>query len=353
MQIDMHYYGVFALARAAGINVETAKRIADASQDVDDYTQEGGIENADGALISFWPSGHGLVCDANFDALGEKNSDPHKVWVPFHFIPGNEGPSYQERMRCSKDGVIVNDAIRHVIDHCSENSSAPELIGCLAHVYADTFSHWGFAGLRSNGNLVEPQSIELLGVQDAEIFAYLINKASDYFDQLSAAVAGASTRYLGHSSVADYPDRPYLRWRFKYALGPSSPIHDNQNTYTEACEKLFSLFTQFKAVDSIYAEKGIKNTFEDIRGAIHEIVAFEGKKEERSQKWKDAVMSGKLLISGEFPDHVNDIDNDIAECKIKTVDETRDSRAWHFTSAIDYIRSLVCDDLIPKYGLIP
>ena len=36
MQIDMHFYGIYALARAAGIKPDSAHTIASASQFVDD-----------------------------------------------------------------------------------------------------------------------------------------------------------------------------------------------------------------------------------------------------------------------------------------------------------------------------
>ena len=36
MQLDMHFYGVYALARAAGLKPETAEIVACASQFVDD-----------------------------------------------------------------------------------------------------------------------------------------------------------------------------------------------------------------------------------------------------------------------------------------------------------------------------
>ena len=38
MQIDMHFYGVYAMARAAGLDPKTARIIAHASQFVDDAT---------------------------------------------------------------------------------------------------------------------------------------------------------------------------------------------------------------------------------------------------------------------------------------------------------------------------
>ena len=40
MQIDMHYYGVYALARIAGFKASAAKVVATASQYVDDAVTE-------------------------------------------------------------------------------------------------------------------------------------------------------------------------------------------------------------------------------------------------------------------------------------------------------------------------
>ena len=40
MQIDMHFYGVYAMARAAGLDPVTAETIANASQFVDDAVDD-------------------------------------------------------------------------------------------------------------------------------------------------------------------------------------------------------------------------------------------------------------------------------------------------------------------------
>ncbi|RII26345.1 MAG: hypothetical protein CXR31_11685 [Geobacter sp.] len=128
MQIDMHYYGTYAMARAAGLNGDIALRIAEAAQFVDDYTEEDDVETSDGALISYWPSGHGMVCDANFDPADLDKADPHKVWVTFHFLPGTEGTSYQENMQCTKNSAVAQEAIERVLTRSNE-PFAPDLWG--------------------------------------------------------------------------------------------------------------------------------------------------------------------------------------------------------------------------------
>lgn len=47
MQLDMHFYGIYALARAAGVKPEVARTIAYASQFVDDAIEDEAIEVED------------------------------------------------------------------------------------------------------------------------------------------------------------------------------------------------------------------------------------------------------------------------------------------------------------------
>src|SRR5580658_5255170 len=49
MDIDMHYYGTYALARAAGLSASVARRIATAAEFVDDSTDTEVIVHPDGA----------------------------------------------------------------------------------------------------------------------------------------------------------------------------------------------------------------------------------------------------------------------------------------------------------------
>ena len=44
MQLDMHYYGTYAMARAAGINSNASATIATAAQFVDDNTAQSHID---------------------------------------------------------------------------------------------------------------------------------------------------------------------------------------------------------------------------------------------------------------------------------------------------------------------
>ncbi len=343
MQVDMHYYGTYALARAAGLATEVAQRIADASQFVDGYTEERDIETNDGALISYWPSGHGMVCDANFDPAGLDRADPHKVWVPFHFIPGGTGASYQESMRCIKDGEPVRALLGRVLEK-SKEPSAPELIGIAAHIYADTFSHYGFSGLRSDGNLVIQESITFED-EDADIIDYIMGKANGFFGR----IAGNATRGLGHACVADFPDRPYLKWGFTYENGEPSGLRDNPATYLEACEKLFAFFTDFR---SRTADDGGARDFGSIRTTVAGILAFEGTEEERSREWQQAASDAALLFDGGIPDYRESINEEIFAVQERPMSEVKNERVWSFAHGVEVVRSMVLYELLPERSLI-
>jgi len=99
MQIDMHFYGTYALARAAGIKPDSAHTIAYASQFVDDAL-EGEVNVLENHKAVF-PI---ITSHKPMDYQNAMLRDQWKVWVPFHFLPGNlkTGKSFYEKMQCLK-----------------------------------------------------------------------------------------------------------------------------------------------------------------------------------------------------------------------------------------------------------
>ena len=103
MQLDMHYYGTYALARAAGLTPKACQIIATAAQFVDDNAASYHIEFQDGGRIDSQATAHHPSSVArNLDP-----ADQRRVWVPFHFLPGNDGQTFPERLLCRKDSPIA------------------------------------------------------------------------------------------------------------------------------------------------------------------------------------------------------------------------------------------------------
>ena len=160
MQIDMHFYATYTLARAAGIPSRDAKIIAHAAQYVDDSNSQDIERHPDGGMLYLIATAHHPF-KAAWDSWVDHN-EQRRVWVPFHFLPGGSGDTLEEKLLCIADSQIARKMIEHHIDVAAGNCPfGLQLLGIAAHVYMDTFAHYGFSGIGSRYNLVMEDSISL------------------------------------------------------------------------------------------------------------------------------------------------------------------------------------------------
>jgi hypothetical protein len=107
MQTDMHYYGTYAMARAAGLVEDIARAIATAAEYVDDSDRLK-VTLTDGIVIESEPTAHHPIDSHNLEP-----NDQRRTWVPFHFIPGGEGADAAEKLICRLDSVIAQEMVEH------------------------------------------------------------------------------------------------------------------------------------------------------------------------------------------------------------------------------------------------
>ena len=299
MQLDMHYYGTYALARAAGLKPDVCIKIATASQFVDDNAANMHIEFQDGGSIDAQATAHHVSnVIANLDV-----KDQRQVWVPFHFLPGNEGDSFSECLQCRENSRVAQDMVKHHLGYAKQDVGV-YLIGIAAHVYADTFSHFGFSGVGSRRNKVNNDSFEFDENLDPDIADYIEGKEKDFFlkfgkcggfianikSWLAETISGA----LGHGAVATYPDRPYLKWSFEYEYPDKLRVErDNPKHFLNGCRELHAMFTQFAGNnDELSDGSGVR--FSEIQDRIAVILAYQAKKEDRVIKWQTEASQGNL-----------------------------------------------------------
>ena len=182
MQEDMHFYGTYVLARAAGIPSREAQTVAYAAQFVDvSHTTENQIHR-DGGLLHSTATVHNY-----WEIFQNSRSDPEeqrRVWVPFHFLPGGRGDTFRERILCVKNSEIANLMIAHHIEKAVGNCNfSLELLGVAAHVYMDTFSHYGFSGISSNLSAVNGESCVPIGVKSTFINSYVMDKKASFYEK--------------------------------------------------------------------------------------------------------------------------------------------------------------------------
>ena len=86
---DFHYYGTYTAARLAGFDRDDATIIAHSAQYVDDSTRDRILDPEELSRLS---------TGTNISFHGERSDhepadiELRRVWVPFHFLPGNFSP---------------------------------------------------------------------------------------------------------------------------------------------------------------------------------------------------------------------------------------------------------------------
>ena len=89
MQIDFHFYTIYALARSAGFHPDEAHTIAYASQHTDDAKYDHALEFTNGGRFQQVLTAHKYI---HPDVLTKSVS--YRIWMPFHFLPGNLGVDF-------------------------------------------------------------------------------------------------------------------------------------------------------------------------------------------------------------------------------------------------------------------
>jgi hypothetical protein len=359
MQIDMHYYGTYAMARAAGLKKDPAKIIATAAQFVDDNAEKESINFRDGGRMDAEATAHHAFDRKNIDL-----EDQRKIWVPFHFLPGNEGNSYTERLVCRSNSQISADMVAFNLS-LNEQPYALPLMGITAHVYADTFAHYGFSGISSRRNKVINDSFKLYEL-DSEMEKYVHEKAENFrqdYHKETGILANVKSWFaetlsgaLGHGAVATYPDRPYLVWQFEYEDPKyESPVRNNPETFLQGCEGLYQMFRKFAQVRPDLAEQEFAE-FNDIKNVVSGILKVQAPKKGRIKAWQDAANGGKLFASGaeDIPKYnankwLNERDNLRRE---KESQVATDLSIYRYYQAAAIHRIHVLRNLLPDHGLV-
>jgi hypothetical protein len=360
MQIDMHYYGTYAMARAAGLKKKAATIVATAAQFVDDNAEKESIEFKDSGRLDAQATAHHSLNIKNID-----EEDQRQIWVPFHFLPGNKGDSFTERLICRMNSPIVKGMIDYNLSHLNM-PYALHLAGVTAHVYADTFSHYGFSGISSRRNRVKNDSFEFSRDLNPETRDYINGKAESFKKKypreggglvnIKSWIAEKFSGALGHGAVVTFPDRPYLVWRFTYEKPKAdSKWRKNPVTFLKGAHALHELFRRTAKERPDFADGKFKK-FSSIESTVKDILSLQAKKEDRIQEWQRAAQDGILFATGKEKIPVYKADDWLEQRK--SLDGRKDSKlalasnVFRFYQAASVHRNHVLRTLLPKYGLV-
>jgi hypothetical protein len=352
MQIDFHHAVAYVVARLAGFGHSDSCTIAYASQYVDNATNKGTIHFDNGSTYVRIASAHDV-----FDIDNNcKNDEDFAVWVPFHFLPGNNGlgtgeideSGYQiRRLICTPDSPLAND----MWAACRSTIGAPNSLhrlGITAHVYMDTFAHQLFAGIRHDVNLVfdlehiEPTCAELL-------------------EQLKGLVADALK--LGHGAALTDPDLPFLKWQYENSYKQHC-VRDNPALFGLATTRLFAQFQYYRGKASVEAIPA-----QDMK-LIDDVIRHNTSNDanERHKQWIELVKRGSFSFGSLNDQEVSELGyaaTGPGSWKYQAIGKTEDtlddifpydpkfeSSNWkRFHDALKDHQREILEVVLPKYGL--
>lgn len=354
MQIDGHHTMTYIAARLAGYPHKPASIIAYAAQYVDDATNSGVIQFENSAMYSRISSAHKMLDHRNSDALAN-----HRVWIPFHFLPGNGGKpagdnpkgKFIRKLVCKPDSYVARDMLRACVgDH--NKPYALHRLGITMHVYADTFAHQGFAGVNNKINEVHKMKSNMKSL-DKSFFS----KIASFF--LSESFP------LGHGAALSHPDRPSLIWEYTNGLNEKVK-RDNAAIFIDAVDKMCRAMQCFREKDlsmDLDSMSGLPaKDKKKILSLIKSIKGDSGK--ERHQKWLSEIKKGsfsfgpadlKYIAKGKGSwkhRSIGQLKAADSESEVFVYKNTFMTSNWKkFHDALQAHRLDILHDVLPKYGI--
>lgn len=365
MQIDFHHAVTYVAARLAGFAHEDADIIAYAAQYVDDATQHGIVCFDNKALYERISSAHKAIDAANLNFV-----DNRKVWMPFHFLPGNatinqaKHPrrSFIQKLTTLPGSPVAQEMVRAaILDH--DKPYALHRLGITMHVYADTWAHQGFAGVLHEIN--EVNDVEEIGNTDA-----FEDGLQDFIGKVfekTLKIFGKTTPPLGHGQANIFPDMPFLSWKYKNGFGDAVERHNTED-FCQAADALCRAMQEFRRHTTPTVQvTGIgKEDMEKIRMLFGELKSRDG--DERHREWLLAINGGKgknYSFSFGNADIAYD-ENGENSWKAQALGDGEDHSQLHeytyqdkfltsnwklFHDALQLHRLTISHDILPKYGI--
>ncbi|GAC1610511.1 MAG: hypothetical protein NVS3B3_19540 [Aquirhabdus sp.] len=331
---------------------EQAQIVAHSCQYVDDATTPGVLEFSDGETFDRFASAHKL-----FDYRNVLDLQNRVVWAPFHFLPGGQGNSLEEKSICQPDSPVAKAMARRAIDGRSANNSLHRL-GVTLHVYVDTWAHQGFSGTVSKHNTVtflegdDHDHNTWLG----KLKAYLVD-AGENAESLTLDTISR----LGHGAALHFPDMPWAKW--KYTNGYNQKIErNNLPDFIQAADMSCKIVQGFlNGNDQYENEPGLRA---DSRQALHNLLA--SNQDHNEENRLDVLTAG--IAKGSVPGIKEDIPKYIAKgegswkhaatgiietddggAKPKWSQKFEDSDYRKFHDAIKQHRFVVTQEILPDH----
>jgi hypothetical protein len=262
LRLDFHFYTIYVLARTVGFSPDNAYKLAYASQYTDDEVNENTILFENGGEFEPFITAHRI-----FDPHTVTAEICKKVWMPFHFLPGNLGVG-AEKFLTRPNGMIGQAMVEQFLSYDLLPYSL-HLLGIILHICADTWSHQNFMGL-----LHELNSVADLRVNGEVVWEY----------QLAPR--------LGHAQTGSTPDDPSCEWGYSGYLGESHNNILNYQRARDAAHNCYLILSRFidKFADDFRDAAAIP--WQQIAAKIVDLFRYQASEQSAITAWGQAISSG-------------------------------------------------------------
>ena len=348
MQIDFHFYAVYALARSAGFTSNHAHKIAYASQHTDDAKYEHALEFENGGRFQQVLSAHKFL---HFRAMSKATC--YRIWAPFHFLPGNLGVDFYERMAC-RAGSSVAQRLAAGLVNAQPKPYLLHRLGIFLHVYADTWSHQNFLGL-VHERLNDVKYLKVKGETGSSFKAIL--------RELKEEILEYAAPKLGHAQAGTIPDEPFREWRYKNSQGRIFDISNTERAL-DAAQSCYRVLNEFLEVfPEISCAPPLP--WHEIIEKIHALFQTRGSLDQRAAAWSAAISNGSFGFNPEGRDiNISYDDREWFRAAVKVDKKDEDEELYerkpgfemsdwkYFHDAATLHRFTVLHEVLPGCGMI-
>ena len=218
VNIEFHYYVLYALALRAGFHDGAARLLAHSSQYVDTSLISYKITSATGSFSTVITQDYGWW-DETF---------PRDVYLPFHFFPGDVEKAAARRADGTRNPLSVTPAspgLKRLLVAALQTRNLYR-VGIALHTYADSWAHQDFSGVSEEWNTLD---------------------------------TSLPVPPIGHAQAGTLPDRLAARWDDPRLLASLRRV-DNRERQLRAARMIYKYLCTYN-----------RRSFDDVDGVIGEL----------------------------------------------------------------------------------
>jgi hypothetical protein len=110
---------------------------------------------------------------------------------------------------------------------------------------------------------------------------------------------------IGHGEVDNFPDLPYLKWSFEFQTHAAGKERNNQETFLEATQHLFSFLMKYQAGKSTQTYARTHKEWAEIKDEIVRLLSIPTTKDKRIEAWKSSIAQGNFCSVTEIDRNID------------------------------------------------